>query len=494
MFNRLKQIYQNIKELSHSIDKYKNDSIVQSLPTVALVNKAKKLIEKQNYEEAKQTLLSALDISGQDALIYKYLGAIAENEKNFSQAKEYYEKAVELEKNDKDSWLRLGMNSLYSEKLERAIEAFEQANKLSPNNTDIYTGWGMTYMRMKKYQLAKDKFNMAAKISKYNFTAILLSAVMEIRCGEYSIAEDKLNFLTKVAPNESSNYEYAHLKLIQNKYEQAITYANKAIEINKQMMPAYLILGEAYSVQKDYENTQITFIKALKEDLDCAILRFEWGKAYTRLLDFNNAQKEFEESLNLDSNFTEAKIGLALIKAHNNDFYLLDELKEKYTHYAYIQEALGLEYLHQTEYEKAIEMFKKALQTDKNQTFNYYNLAQCYISQNDKYKTREYFDKFLQAHPESEFGLINYAKWLTSVSDYEEAQRKLEKALKINPANIETLNSLFFTQYTLVKNNVCEYNIKEALSLANKAIGMGRFDYTPQKQELENLLKNIQGN
>ena len=80
---------------------------------------------------------------------------------------------------------------------------------------------------------------------------------------------------------------------------------------------------------------------------------------------------------------------------------------------------------------------------------------------------------------------------IISISDYEEAQRKLKKAYKLNPNDTNILNLLFITQYTLVKNNVCEYNIKEAISFANKAVELGKFDYTPQKQELENILKNI---
>ena len=47
---------------------------------------------------------------------------------------------------------------------------------------------------------------------------------------------------------------------------------------------------------------------------------------------------------------------------------------------------------------------------------------------------------------------------------------------------------LFLTLYTLARNNVSEYNIREAISVANKAIDLGEFNYNPEKQELENLL------
>ena len=111
-----------------------------------------------------------------------------------------------------------------------------------------------------------------------------------------------------------------------------------------------------------------------------------------------------------------------------------------------------------------------------------------------QYKVREYLDKFTQGNPDYAQGHIDYAQWLINVSDFEEARRKLKKALKLEPDNLDAINMLFLTQFTLVKKNICEYNIKEAISVADRALELGRFDYTPQKQELERMLANFQGN
>ena len=49
---------------------------------------------------------------------------------------------------------------------------------------------------------------------------------------------------------------------------------------------------------------------------------------------------------------------------------------------------------------------------------------------------------------------------------------------------------MFYTSYILVKENICEYNVKEALSIAEKIEGLGSdlFEYPGQKQELIELL------
>ena len=494
MFNKLKDFYKNIINLNESVSDYQNDTIIQSLPTVAYVNKAKKLIEEKEYNSAIAVLYDALAISDKDPLVYMYLGRISEINRNFKDAVVYYEKSADINSNDKEIWLRLGMCYLYSDVLDKAIIAFEQADKLTPMNTDVYTGWGMVYMKQKKYSLAKDKFNTAAQISKYNFTAILLSAVMEMRLGEYSIAEEKLGFLVKVAPNEGSLYEYSHLKLLQGKYDESELYANQTLQLNKLMLPAYFILGEIYSIQKNYEKTKANFETAEKLGLKNSALYFEWGKALVRLLKFDYAQEIFKLALQTDTFNKDAKIGLMLLNSYNNDFKLLDELKEDNQDNVYVQEAIGLELLSSNNFEYAVTMFKKALATDIHQSYNYYHMARAYIGLNNQYKAKEYFDKFVQINPEYAKGLYDYGKWLIDLSDFEEAQRKLKKARNLEPDNVNVLNLLFLTYYTLVKKNISEYNIKEAISIAERALVLGRFDYTPQKQELEGMLKNFQGN
>lgn len=493
MFSWIKNICENIKDLNFSVDKYKSDSIIQSLPTVAYVNKAKKLITEKKYDEAEMLLNKALDISEQDALALKYLGKINEQKNKFSEAVGYYITSSKLNPNDKEIWLRLGMSQLNAGLLNDAINSFEQANKVTPYNTDIHTGWGMTLMKLKKYALARDKFLTATKISKYNFTAILLSAVMEMKLQDYDSAEMKLKFLSKVAPNESSTYEYSRLKLLKSDYDSAIKYAKKSIEINKQMLPAYFILGEIYSIKKDLKNTEKIFQQGINNDLENSTLHFEWGKAYVRLFEFNKAKEQFTKALGDSTNELNARIGLALLNAYENDFKLLNELKEKHGENVYIQEAIGLEKLYTGKIEDAIDMFKKALRTDDKQTYNYYHLIQAYKQLNDTYKIKEFYEKFTRENPEYINGFIDYAKWLININDFADAQRKLRRAEKLDKNNTEILNLLFLTQYTLVKNNICEYNIREAITLAQKIQTLGHLEYENEKIELETILKNIQG-
>ena len=494
MFDGLKSIIEKVKNLNVSVDNYKQDSIVQSMPNVAYVNQAKKMIEQKEYAQAQELLYKALEVSKRDARAYKYLGKIAETQYNYEDAVNYYEKSADINSQDKEIWLRLGMCLITTKRYEEALKCFEKADEITPMNTDVQTGWGMALMRLKKYAHARDKFALASKINKYNYTAILLSAVMEIRLGEYESAEMKLKFLTKVAPNESSSYEYANLKLIKSDYKEAESYAKKAIEYNKLMLPAYFVLGEVYSIQKEPVLTNEIFYKALENDLDCENLRIEWGKACVRLFDFEDARQNFVVALEKNNESENAKIGLALINSLENNFEMLNEVKEKNQANVYIQEATGLEYVSAEKYEDAVDMFKKALKTDPLQTYNLLHLARVYKHLNREDKVREYYEKFTSENPKYKEGLTEYAKWLTEISDFADAKRKLQKAQNIDNQDCEVLNLLFYSMYRLVKENISEYNVKEAISVAKKILTLGGdFKYKPEKQDLETILKNIQG-
>lgn len=491
MFGWIKNIGNKIKDLNGSIDTYKQDSIIQSLPTVAYVNKAKKLFEQKKYDEAEVVLKEALDISKQDALVYKYLGKIYELRYKFKEAVDYYVLSMRINPQDKEIWLRLGMSRLNCGMVDEALTAFERGDKVTPFNTDIKTGWGMALMKQNKYALARDKFMEAVKFNKYNFTAILLSAVMEIRLCDYESAEMKLAFLVKVAPNESSTYEYANLKYLKCDYKMAEEYAKKSIDINNGMLPAYILLGKVYSAQKDYENTRMIFEKALGYGLENAPMHYEWGCAYIQFFDFEKAREEFEKALELDNEFILPKTGLALLDALDGNFERLTELKERHGDNVFIQESSGLELFSQNRYEDAVDMFNKAFRNDKTMTYNLLHLARAYWCMGNRDKTRDYFEKFVLENPHYMPGYLEYAKWLIEVNDFADAQRKLRKAEKIDKNNIDILNLLFFTSYILVKENVCEYNVGEAISLAQKIKSIGRFDYEREMAELEDILENI---
>lgn len=489
----LKNILEKVKTLSSSIDKYKEETVIQSLPSYTFVNRAKVLIEKGKFDEAEEILLKALELPQKDALVYKYLGAIYEKQGKHDKCVEAYQTSAELNPQDKNIWQRLGFELVTVGKYENAVKAFDNSNKVQPANSDTYTGWGMALMKQGKFAEAQSKFMDAARFNKYNFTAVFLGAVMDIKLGMYDKAEMKLSFLANVCPNANNTFEFARLKALKDDLESAIHYAKKSIDFNNRMLPSYILLGQVYTEKYDFVNAQKAFEDAEKMQLGCSALYYEWGKCLEKFNKLDDAKVRLLQALEQDNESIEIRAFLGLCCAERNEIEeaksFLEAVIEKDAKNKVAQQALAIIDYETGDLQKAMEYFR----ANDERFVNAYYMAKCYEKQENDTKVKDCYESAIRLNPYYIKAFVDYSRYLISKNEYLEAQRKLRKALKNAPENILLLNLMFYVSYILVKDNVCEYNVKETISIANtiEKIAPELFEYPEQKQELEKLLADF---
>lgn len=495
MFDKLKRVIEKIKHISASLDKYEKDSVVQAMPSLAFVNRAKKCIENNDFQKAEQILTEACALPQEDALVHKYLGIVYERTGRLTDAINAYKKSANLNKSDKEIWRLLGFSLVNSGKNEEAEESFENANKINPMNTDVFAGWGMALMKQKRYNEAHEKFLEAVKINKYNFMALLLAAIMEVRTGQYNEAETKLSFLANVCPNETNNYEYANLKYIKQDWDNAIHYAKKALEFNKNMLPAYLLLGKLFAIKGQKEESFKMYEEAFKRDLITPHLFFDWGVTLQIYNEFELAKEKFEKAEALSEGDNETRAGIALslaglgqIDEAKNIINSITNLDD--SNYVYAK-AIAIIAFKDGNWHDAIEICKKIKERIFFDTSINYYIACAYEQLNDNNNAKEYFEKSLIENPADTKNYIQYAQFLLKNNDFENAQRKLRRALKLKENDLEILNLLFHVSYILVKQNNCEYNVRETLSIGDKikSIDENGFKYSGEYAELKDMYK-----
>ncbi len=496
MFKKLKKIILKILKLSKELDSYEKDSVVQALPSFAYVSRAKKCIEKQEYDKAEKILEEAMELPQEDALVYKYLGVICEKTGRLSDSIIAYKKSANLNSSDKEIWRFLGFALMNSNQSEEAIESFENANKINPANTDVFAGWGMALMKLKRYEEAHEKFMESVRLNRYNFMALLLAAIMEVRLERYNDAESKLNFLANVNPNETNTYEYANLKYIKKDYDSAIHYAKKALSFNEYMLPVYLLLGKLYAIKGKQDDSLDMYQKAEALGLITPHLYFDWGVTLQLYEDYDKSEACFEKALSFSYEVNEIKAGLALISAVKGDIEksknILGELTDVPEDNYLLSKTLGIIALKEGDYDTAIKKFKS--NTDKmffDNTLNIF-IAEAYDKKGDINNAKEYYEGALLDGADNISIYLKYADFLIRQEDYASAQRKLKRVLKFNANNVEVLNLLFHIGYILVKENCSEYNIKETLSIADKimSIDSDAFNYPEERADLESIANN----
>lgn len=492
MSDWLKNIIDKVKSLNNSVDKFKAETVIQSLPSLTYVNRAKVLIEQNKYEEAREILLKALELPQKDALVYKYLGLVYERLGEFEQSVENYQTSADLNPQDRNIWQRLGFALISVGKYENAVKSFENSDKIQANNSDTFTGWGMALMKQHKYSEAHDKFIEAAKHNKYNFSAVFLCAVMEIKLEMYDKAEMKLTFLANVCPNANNTFEFARLKYLKKDYDSAVHYAQKSLDFNSNMLPSYILLGQLYALKFDRENSLKYFETAEEKNLTNAALYLEWGKVLEQFEKYDEAKSKLLKALEFDSENVEINSYLGLCCAARKELDeakpLLEKALNKEPENKVVKQALGIIAFENDQTEKALEFLRE----DDEDAVNSYYLAKCYEKLNNDTKVKDYYENAILLNPKYITAFTDYSRYLVSRNEFSEAQRKLRKALKADENNITLLNLMFYASYILVKENLCEYNVKETLSIAEKIENIDRnlFEYPEQKAELTVILHN----
>lgn len=498
MSDWFEKIINKVESLNSKIDDYKTDSVIQSLPSVAYVNRAKKMIEKGQYKDALELLTEAESLPQEDALVYKYKGIIYDKLFRFDDSVKAYKKSANLNKNDKLIWKNLGYALLNVGLYDEAEEAFENADKITPTSSEVFLGWGMALMKQEKLNDAHEKFILSSKYNRYNSNALFLAAVMEIKLKMYEDAENKLQFLANVAPNEGNSYEYAKLKFILNDYEGAIFYARKALDFNKNMLPCYLLLGKIYRLKNDESNSLENYKQAEELSLIIGNLYVEWAISLIRFEKYDDALEKIKKAESLDSENSEIKLLKAFLDViKGNQLENIEDTKnilKENSENSLSQRALGIISCLDENYKEGIHSFKAALKLDQTDVLNYYYIAKAYMHIGDSSNAKEYFEMSIKYNPKHLKTYLDYAKFLISLEDYADANRKLRKALRQAENDLQILNMLFYVNYILVKQNVCEYNIKETLNFEQqiKSIDVNAFKYPDKSAELAEMLSKLQ--
>ncbi|MDK2772929.1 MAG: tetratricopeptide repeat protein [Flavobacterium sp.] len=179
----------------------------------------------------------------------------------------------------------------------------------------------------------------------------------------------------------------------QKKYENAILLFDKAIEKKDNFRPA--LINRAYCKAEigDYKEAIKDYEKVIQFDSDntfalCEI-GYNWSnlKNHQKAIDFYNKALNTEGALHTSLNSERQKIAIntnleVKLFDNNADYNVLD---------CEIYYNRGIEYFKLKEYEKAINDFKKSLETDNMISNSHYYIGKSYLELNDTIKSCENF-------------------------------------------------------------------------------------------------------
>ena len=300
-----------------------------------------------NSKESKEQLINLVEKCPNSYKGHKMLAEIYEKEGGIRKAVDEYIKVIEI-KNDaydieykvatlltdlkrKDEATQV-LNNILSRKPEyleatnllgeilceqqkykEAISVYAGALKYNPNNYDLYYNLGLVYTMLNDFQSAKECYDKAAEINHELYNGYYCLGKISLLYRDIELAEE---YFAKALMGEleaDAYYELAKIYMLKNEKDKAITFVNKAIELDGKYVdivkdePIFLIV-------RQYINLPINVLEETKKDVKLdpkelmALEHLDETYELTKSLSINEFKRSFLEKKKMQE-VGQAKIG-----------------------------------------------------------------------------------------------------------------------------------------------------------------------------------------
>lgn len=405
-----------------------------------LYQEACQLEYRNNYESAIEKIRAAIDMSGEDAILYTKLAGLYADIGDYDNALGAYKIAIRLRPNDAFIYISIGNILQTTGDLNNAYNSYMQA-------MDIFPAYKYNYVNLANVLLAQGKYDKA--IEYYNLFLAVYPEQVDAR----------------------ENLATAYLK--SNKYALANSSYAIAYKASPTTFKSYANYGYGLFQEKQYANAVDMLKLELLDNPDNIKARANLAVSYHQLEKYDLSKQQFEQIFKLKPDFNGLRIYYAELLCDMKDY---DASVEQYTQYiksypnvadAYKQ--LALVYKYQGKDELAIKNLLTALAKDNKDIEVKKELAYQYHKKNDYLTAIKYYDEVLKAEPSNYDVKANKALALHAIKHYDEAIKLYEDLLaqKTNDRLAQNYVSALISKgdYFLTKDR---YN--DAIKLFEKAV------------------------
>jgi tetratricopeptide (TPR) repeat protein len=147
----------------------KKDSKENGKPTIDdVLDRADRLIEEKDYEQAEKILIGAVEIDPSNEKLYNKLGVLYIEQGNFADAKESFKTSLKHDKYNDLTYNNLGLALFNQGRYNEAIEAYQKSIQLNSLIPHRYINLGLSYAALRQYEKALDAYKKALVLDKDN--------------------------------------------------------------------------------------------------------------------------------------------------------------------------------------------------------------------------------------------------------------------------------------------------------------------------------------
>ncbi|OGS23279.1 MAG: hypothetical protein A2252_09350 [Elusimicrobia bacterium RIFOXYA2_FULL_39_19] len=281
---------------------YKPDSSEAYLRKSVVQRKLKLL------EDAKKSLIKAIEIKPDDLLTHVALSEIYQDEQQYALAGEELYKCTVFENENYALYIRAGEMFVLANDMERAESIFKESLKVSKDDPLVYYWLGLLYESRKDWGKAVEYMEKSIS-GKPDVTSFLKLSYFYTQKNDSKKAIKALERAQKFDPKSPEIQFFLGLGYLDKKQRsKSIKHLKKALELNPELVDAYYYLGTIYEQNNKIDESIKCFITLLQYDPKNAVAMNYLG--YTMA----------DRNMNLDE--SEELIKKALAQDPENGAYL----------------------------------------------------------------------------------------------------------------------------------------------------------------------------
>ncbi len=284
-------------------------------------------------------------------------------------------------------------------------------------------------------------------------------------------------------PNDRDAYiNLANIHYTRQKYEKAIHYYNRVLDIDAKFKNTYNMLGYIYANIGDYDKALASMEKYKNQAGDEANPYDSMGEIYSYKGDFKNAEKQFKKAIKLNEDFVFSWLHLGdvylekgqykkALKIYHKSLEKATELNDKAT----AQTNIGIMQWRLGNTEKAISHLKKSLQHRDNQYLVMTWLNEIYDDHDDSTSrvqslkiNYDLLKESTQSFPTRIYNLANMSLWYDVNVD--ETINVINNILQTTENQVAKMWGHFFLGLLYIRTNQSEKFEKISEEFANELI------------------------
>ncbi len=441
-----------------------------------LIRLANCYLIKKDYDRAITFATRAIPNRKKPFEAHYILGVAYKDKKEYKKAIKNFKLSLKYDKKNPKTYIHLA--EIYYEKgsYKKAIEYYKKSAKIKPS-FKIYTIIGNLFADLQEYEKAKEYYEKALDIQENKKVEEALNNIKAylhfkkareyLRKGKYEEAEDEYREALDIVESPEIYTALGSLLLKQNRLDEAEESLKKALEIEKDFVPALFALARCYEIQNKKKKAEELYKKLKKIKKDDPDVFIKFAEYYYRNGNIKKADEMYKEALKISKdkekilnllalmyynlavrefNHEKFKKAEKLVKKsleYKKDFsdakYLL-ELINEYKKLKNINQAIeeANRLFHKRKFKKAIELFKRILRLKPELDNIKYLLAYSYYYI-DKYKDSiNWLNKIKNKRKFDIYRL--YILDYLFLNKLWEAEKYLSKAKEILPDNSELFN------------------------------------------------------